>query len=290
MNIGQFIAAEIIILLVLNSVEKLIMSLEVVYDVMTAVEKIGQVTDIELENYDGIKIPQKEGGFELVIDKVSFQTDLYRNPILKEITLEVATNQRVCIVSDSTVSINTLFCLVGGMYPVSSGNISVEGLPIGNLSIQEMRNDVGNLLFQDRLFHSSILDNITLGRKYATFEEVQRIAKILNLSEAINNFSEGYNTVLNPEAHFVPKDIVRKILLLRAFVGNPKLVLLEDPTEGLNDIQTDQLIELISTQQNVSVLYSSEDEKMLEFADKIVEIEKGKVNFEGTYQSYKAKK
>jgi ABC-type multidrug transport system ATPase subunit len=95
---------------------------------------------------------------------------------------------------------------------------------------------------------------------------------------------------LNPEAHFVPKDIVRKILLLRAFVGNPKLVLLEDPTEGLNDIQTDQLIELISTQQNVSVLYSSEDEKMLEFADKIVEIEKGKVIFEGTYQSYKAKK
>jgi ABC-type bacteriocin/lantibiotic exporter with double-glycine peptidase domain len=290
MNIGQFIAAEIIILLVLNSVEKLIMSLEVVYDVMTAVEKIGQVTDIELENYDGIKIPQKEGGFELVIDKVSFQTDLYRNPILKEITLEVGTNQRVCIVSDSTVSINTLFCLVGGMYPVSSGNISVEGLPIGNLDIQDLRNDVGNLLFQDRLFHSSILDNITLGRKYATFEEVQRIAKILNLSEAINNFSEGYNTVLNPEAHFVPKDIVRKILLLRAFVGNPKLVLLEDPTEGLNDIQTHQLIELISTQQNVSVLYSSSDEKMLEFADKIVEIEKGKVIFEGTYQSYKAKK
>ncbi len=290
MNIGQFIAAEIIILLVLNSVEKLIMSLEVVYDVMTAVEKIGQVTDIELENYDGIKIPQREGGFELIIDKVSYHTDLYRNPILKEITIEVNTNQRVCIISDSTVSINTLFCLIGGMYPVSTGSISVEGLPIGNLNIQNLRNEIGNLLFQDRLFHATILDNITLGRKYATFEEVQRIAKILNLSEAINNFSEGYNTVLNPEAHFVPKDIVRKILLLRAFVGNPKLVLLEDPSEGLNDVQRNQLKELISTQQNVSVLYSSEDIQMLEFADKIVEIEKGKVIFEGTYQSYKAKK
>ena len=170
MNIGQFIAAEIIILLVLNSVEKLIMSLEVVYDVMTAVEKIGQVTDIELENYDGIKIPQREGGFELIIDKVSYHTDLYRNPILKEITIEVHTNQRVCIISDSTVSINTLFCLIGGMYPVSTGNISVEGLPIGNLNIQNLRNEIGNLLFQDRLFHATILDNITLGRKYATFD------------------------------------------------------------------------------------------------------------------------
>jgi len=289
MNIGQFVAAEIIILLVLNSVEKLIMSLEVVYDVLTAVEKIGQVTDIELEKYDGIKIPASENGFEVLIDKVSFQTDLYRNPILKEITLEVAANQKVCIVSDSTVTINTLFCLIGGMYPVSSGNISVEGLPIGNLNIQEMRNEIGNLLLQDRLFHATILENITLGRKYATFEEVQKIAKILTLSDAINNFSEGYNTVLNPEAHFIPQDITKKILLIRAFVGNPKLILLEEPSETLIEEQTEQLISLIAEKENVSILFSSSNEKLMEIADKIIEFKKGKVVFEGTYQSFKEK-
>jgi ABC-type bacteriocin/lantibiotic exporter with double-glycine peptidase domain len=290
MNIGQFIAAEIIILLVLNSVEKLIMSLEIVYDVITAVEKIGQITDIELEQYDGIKIPERDCGIEIFIDKVSFQTNLYRNPILKEITMEIAANQKVCIISDSTVSTNTLFCLIGGMYPVSSGNISIEGLPIGNLDIQDLRNDIGNLLFQDKLFHATILENITLGRSYASFGEVQRIAKILNFSDAINNFSEGYNTLLNPESHFIPQDIIKKILLIRAFVGNPKLILLEDPSNSLNDSQSDHLIELISSQQNVSVLYSSNDEKLMKFADKIIELEKGKVIFEGTYQSYKAKK
>jgi len=266
------------------------MSLEVVYDVLTAVEKIGQVTDIELEEYDGIKIPASENGFEVLIDKVSFQTDLYRNPILKEITLELAANQKVCIVSDSTVTINTLFCLIGGMYPVSSGNISVEGLPIGNLNIQEMRNEIGNLLLQDRLFHATILENITLGRKYATFEEVQKIAKILTLSDAINNFSEGYNTVLNPEAHFIPQDITKKILLIRAFVGNPKLILLEEPSETLNEEQTEQLISLIAEKENVSILFSSSNEKLMEIADKIIEFKKGKVVFEGTYQSYKEKK
>ena len=290
MNIGQFIAAEIIILLVLNSVEKLIMSLEIVYDVITAVEKIGQITDIELEQYDGIKIPERDCGIEIFIDRVSFQSNLYRNPILKEITMEIEANQKVCIISDSTVSTNTLFCLIGGMYPVSSGNISIEGLPIGNLDIQDLRNDIGNLLFQDKLFHATILENITLGRSYATFGEVQRIAKILNFSEAINNFSEGYNTLLNPESHFIPQDIIKKILLIRAFVGNPKLILLEDPSNSLNDSQSDHLIELISSQQNVSVLYSSDDEKLMKFADKIIELEKGKVIFEGTYQSYKAKK
>lgn len=58
MNIGQFIAAEIIILLVLNSVEKLILSLEIIYDVLTALEKIGQVTDLSLEKYEGHSIPK----------------------------------------------------------------------------------------------------------------------------------------------------------------------------------------------------------------------------------------
>ncbi len=290
MNIGQFVAAEIIILLVLNSVEKLITSLEVVYDVLTSVEKIGQVTDIELEKYDGIKIPEREIGFEVVIDKVSFQTDLYRNPILKEIVMEVAPNQKVCIVSDSTVSTNTLFCLIGGMYPINVGNISIEGLPIGNLNIQNLRNEIGNLLLQDRLFHATILENITLGRKYATFEEVQKIAKIINLTDAINNFSEGYNTVLNPEAHFIPQDITKKILLIRAFVGRPKLVLLEEPTITLNDSQIDELIELMNYQPNTTIIYSSKEDELMKIADKIIVFEKGKVVFEGTYQLFKEKK
>ena len=290
MNIGQFVAAEIIILLVLNSVEKLITSLEVVYDVLTSVEKIGQVTDIELEKYDGIKIPKRESGFEVVIDKVSFQTDLYRNPILKEIVMEVAPNQKVCVVSDSTVSTNTLFCLIGGMYPINVGNISIEGLPIGNLNIQNLRNEIGNLLLQDRLFHATILENITLGRKYATFEEVQKIAKIINLTDAINNFSEGYNTVLNPEAHFIPQDVTKKILLIRAFVGHPKLVLLEEPTITLNDSQIDELIELMNYQPNTTIIYSSKEEELMKIADKIIVFEKGKVVFDGTYQSFKAKK
>ena len=290
MNIGQFVAAEIIILLVLNSVEKLITSLEVVYDVLTSVEKIGQVTDIELEKYDGIKIPERESGFELVIDKVSFQTDLYRNPILKDISFEVSSNQKVCFVADSTVSVNTLFCLIGGMYPINVGNISIEGLPIGNLNIQDLRNEIGNLILQDRLFHATIIENITLGRKYATFEEVQKIAKIINLNDAINNFSEGYNTVLNPEAHFIPQDITKKILLIRAFVGHPKLVLLEEPTITLNDSQIDELIELMNYQPNTTIIYSSKEEELMKIADKIIVFEKGKVVFEGTYQSFKAKK
>jgi ABC-type branched-subunit amino acid transport system ATPase component len=95
---------------------------------------------------------------------------------------------------------------------------------------------------------------------------------------------------LNPEAHFIPQDITKKILLIRAFVGNPKLILLEEPSETLNEEQTEQLISLIAEKENVSILFSSSNEKLMEIADKIIEFKKGKVVFEGTYQSYKEKK
>jgi ABC-type bacteriocin/lantibiotic exporter with double-glycine peptidase domain len=73
MNIGQFVAAEIIILLILSSVEKIIVSLETVYDLLTAVEKIGQVTDIPLEQESGMEIPENETGFSINFDRVGVE-------------------------------------------------------------------------------------------------------------------------------------------------------------------------------------------------------------------------
>jgi len=287
MNIGQFVAAEIIIVLVLNSVEKLILSLETVYDVLTAVEKIGQVTDIELEVYEGVTLPITNEGMELSIDKLSFQTDLYRNPILREVSFEIKPNQRICIVSDSSVTTNTLFCLLGGIYTPTNGSISIDGLPFGNVNIQHLRNQIGNLLLQDRLFHASLLENITLGREYVNFEEVQRISKLIGLSDVISNFSEGYNTDLNPEAHFIPKDITRKILLARAIVGNPRLLLLEEPTDFLNYEQAKLVTHTLNHLKNTTLIYASNEDYLLNLADRIIVFDKGKLSFEGTYESYK---
>jgi len=78
-------------------------------------------------------------------------------------------------------------------------------------------------------------------------------------------------------------------LLIRAFVGNPKLILLEEPSETLIEEQTEQLISLIAEKENVSILFSSSNEKLMEIADNIIEFKKGKVVFEGTYQSFKEK-
>ena len=91
MNIGQFVAAEIIILLVISSVEKLVLSLETIYDVLTSLEKVGQVTDMELESNDGINLCDETTGKGLTVnlDNVSFAYPGYHKQTIKDVTIEI---------------------------------------------------------------------------------------------------------------------------------------------------------------------------------------------------------
>ena len=85
MNIGQFVAAEIIILLILSSVEKLIVSLETVYDLLTAIEKIGQVTDLPLEQKSGMEIPSNDQGFEIDLVNISYTSEITSQILLEDV-------------------------------------------------------------------------------------------------------------------------------------------------------------------------------------------------------------
>ena len=245
MNIGQFVAAEIIILLILASVEKLIVSLETVYDLLTAIEKIGQVTDLPLESKTGMEIPYSEDGFEIDFTNLSFSVEHTSQSPLKEITFNCKPNERLVIQTDNTVSSNIIFGMIGGIYSPTEGNLSINNIPIGNLERRHLRNRIGNMLNQDLLVHASLLENITLGRDYVSFGEVQALCNQIGLSRAVQSLKVGYDTILNPEGHFLPKDVVRKILLARALVGSPKLVLLEEPLQDLIPEEQDSILEII---------------------------------------------
>jgi ABC-type bacteriocin/lantibiotic exporter with double-glycine peptidase domain len=288
MNIGQFVAAEIIIVLVLTSVEKMILSLEVVYDVLTAVEKIGQVTDLEMEHYEGRYIQDcSEKGLDVSIKELTYETEIYRSPILEDISFTIEPGEKVAFISDSSVSTNMLFCLIGGLYEPNRGSVVVNGIPIGNINLQKLRYDIGNMITQDKLFYGTIAQNISLGREKVPFEEIVRVSKLLKLNKYLDMFSDGYDTMVNPESHFVPKDVIQKILLARSIAGNPKLLLLENPTDALNREQVETVINAIVEQTHSTVLLDSLDDNIHKIADRIIKIEQGRIVFDGSYDNYK---
>ena len=283
-NIGQFVAAEIVILLVLTSVEKLILSIEVVYDVLTAVEKIGQVMDLELEDYNGAQLVRAEKGIQLKLDGLMFRTDAYLGTILDGIELRIKPNEKIGIISDTSLSANALFCILSGLYEKTGGNLEMDGIPIENLNKSELRNQIGTLLKQDQLVYASLFDNIAMGDKTIDLNRVVQIFAELGLSDFVAACPENYKTIINPEAHFIPKDIHTKLLIARAAIGQPRLVLLEDPTSGMSQQQVESLQGHLAIFQNATILIETHHAGLLEKMDRVIEFKEGKIVYDGNYK------
>ena len=290
MNIGQFVAAEIIILLILNSVEKLILSLEIFYDVFTSIEKIGQVTDLSLEKVSGAEFENLNNGMELKISDLSYSFTNYQTPILEDVSIGIKSNERVCFVSDSSLSTNVLFCLISGMYDFQKGTISFNDIPISNLDKNSYRDKIGTLLSQDQFVNASIYENIAFGRDEVDLKTVTQIATSLDLGQFIDQITDKYNAVINPERNMLPGDIATRLLFARAIVSKPSLMLLEDPTSGMNEIQTKYMAEKIKSLSNTTILIASFEDEIQRISDRIIEFKEGKVVFAGNYSDYQNRK
>ena len=125
MNIGQFVAAEIIILLVIASVEKLILGLESFYDVLTSLEKMGQVVDKELEVQEGDK-PEFKDNFNIELDNVSYKVPNREASILSGISLNIKPKSRLLVKGESGSGKSSLLRLIAGVIEPTKGKVYLD--------------------------------------------------------------------------------------------------------------------------------------------------------------------
>ena len=130
-NVGQFAAAEIVILLVLASVEKLIRSLDKIYDILTSVEKLGKVIDKPLEAEGSLRPDEQQKGLAVSVNDLSFS---YNNEklILQQVSFDMQSGEKVCITGSDGSGKSTLLKLLTGAYTDFRGRISINNIPIGN--------------------------------------------------------------------------------------------------------------------------------------------------------------
>ena len=270
--------------------EKLILSLEVFYDVFTSIEKIGQVTDLSLEKASGEKFENLNNGIDLKISDLSYSFTNYQTPILEDVSIGIKSNERVCFVSDSSLSTNVLFCLISGMYDFQKGTISFNDIPISNLDNNSFRDQIGTLLSQDQFVNASIYENIAFGREEVDLKMVSQIATSLDLGPFVDQIADKYNSIINPERNMLPADIATRLLYARAIVSNPSLMLLEDPTSGMNEFQTKFMVDKINKQTNATILMASFEDEIHRISDRIIELKEGKIVFTGNYNEYQNRK
>ena len=269
LNIGQFIAAEIVILLVLNSVEKLIMNLESVYDTLTSIEKIGNLTDKPIEENGSVILPGSGKGLKLDMKAVSFSYN-DETDVLHNISLQINSGEKVCVMGKNSSGKSTLLRLIAGAYTDFKGAILLDDLPIGNYDLASIRSQTGVLLNQQDIFHGSLWENISLGNKDISMERVIEYAGKVGLHDFIATLKNGYDTMLDPTGKRLSSNIIHKILLVRALAGKPRLLLLEEPWINTEDSYRRQIIKLLSEIKDTTVVVLSNDEAFATNCDKII--------------------
>lgn len=164
-NIGQFIAAEIVIILLLNAVEKMITSLDAVYDLLTSVEKIYKVLEKRNE-MEGIS--EQAETLPLAAPCIEFRGLSFRYPegtrdVLHNIKLSIAAGEKICLMGIQGSGCSTLLKVMTGSYSYGDGSFLLNGIPLQNFDIRSYRENISILLSTNDLFSGTVYENICMG-------------------------------------------------------------------------------------------------------------------------------
>jgi ABC-type bacteriocin/lantibiotic exporter with double-glycine peptidase domain len=287
MNIGQFVAAEIIIILVLASVEKLILSMETIYDVLTAMDKIGSVTDIPLESDSGELVPNTDQGFEVSLNKVVYRFRGAKVPTLKGLDFHIPSGSNLCISGYSGSGKSVLLNLVAGLYENYQGTITYNRIPMGNWNKEQLHSQIGDCLTKEDIFNGSIRDNISLGKENVDFLRLQEVAEVVGLNPFLESLSLGFDTQLLPEGRQLPRTVRLKIMLARSIAAFPKLVLLEENLNQLPESDKIRFLEyLLDKKQKWTVIAVSNDPYIAAMFNEVIVLKEGEVMAKGKFTSF----
>lgn len=277
MNIGQFVAAEIIIILIIASVEKLIKSLDSIYDVLTALEKIGYVTDMPLDDDSGLILKEDEK-FSISLRNVSYQYPDAVRRTLEDISFDLPAGESLLISGSSSSGKSTLLYLLAGIMEPKQGLIKYKGFPLKSLNRINLRSKIGFALSDNDIFQGTIMENIVVGREGITAEDVSDALKITNLIDFISSVPLGLKTIMDPEGKRTPKNVQDRILLARAIVGNPQLLILENPLEHVNSAEKEFILKkLFESEKEWSIIVTSVDSIWSSFIKNELEINDGQI-------------
>ncbi|MCL6273961.1 ATP-binding cassette domain-containing protein [Muricauda sp. 2012CJ35-5] len=281
MNIGQFVAAEIIIILVISSVEKMILGLETFYDLLTSLEKLGQVVDKKLEPQDGEKPFEKDQGFTVELQDVSYHVPDRDKKIIDDVSLTISPTCTILLQGSSGSGKSTLLRLIAGILEPDNGKVFVNDVALQGMNLNYYRSHLGQSLSEETPFEGTLLNNITFGDANVTQEDVYWALEKTGLTQFVKEQPQGLNTVLYPEGRQIPYAISKKIVLARSIVRKPKLLVLKDPLDQFGEAEAVTIMDFLTDPANGwALVIVSENPKWIERCGRIITMEKGKITNE----------
>lgn len=291
-NIGQFVAAEIVIILVMASVEKLILTMETIYDTLTALDKLGGFTDLDIDREEGIRFEQCDTGKGIAVELsgVSYRFPDSQEDSLDDLNLSIAAGEKLCIAGYNSSGKTTLLHLIAGVFTDFRGSLTYNKIPFRNLDAVSLRAHIGDHISQEDIFKSSLLENITMGHVGLSLHDVIKAVEQVGLDEFVKKLPEGYDTMLLPGGKNLPRNIISKIIFARCLAARPSLLAIEEPFDFLEKEDRARIADLLTASPNCTLVTVTDDALMAAKCDRIIIMQEGRIVEEGSFEKIRKSK
>ena len=279
MNIGQFVAAEIIILLVINSVEKIVIGLETLYDVLTAVEKIGQITDLQTETSQSLTNEICYNNISIEAENINYKFPGSTANVLNKISFKIEDSEKILLDGDNGSGKTTLIRILSGLIQPTSGAFFINDDTYRKIDLQQYRSQIATIINGETPFEGTILENITFNNPAITQEDIKWAIESVKLGSFIKSLPKGLDTKIFPEGKQLSSSNAQKILLARSIVNKPKILFYEDALDRMDADVAKEIIDFLTSNENKwTLIVSSKNPYWKEKCTRKITMQEGKIS------------
>jgi ABC-type bacteriocin/lantibiotic exporter with double-glycine peptidase domain len=222
LTLGQLVAAELVVAAVLSGITKFAKHLETFYDLMAALDKLGVLTGLAVEQSGDEPVPPGPGAAQLVVRSGSH-------------TLAVAAGEKVGLIGSSGAGKSTLLDTICGYGPPLGGTVELDGCDLRSLRLHELRSQIA-LVRGVEIFHGSVLDNVRVGRELSSPDVQKALAKV-GIWGAIQQLPDGLASILATGGAPLSTGQQQALMFARAIVGQPRLLLVDEALDLVQDAE-----------------------------------------------------
>ena len=286
-TLGQFVASDIVIITVLNAVEKIIQNLDQVYDVLTAVDKIGHVTDLPLDSSKGILLAHtdKTHGFDIKTRNLAYKHPHASDYAIRNINLDIRSGEKIGVIGTEASGKTTFMHVISGLLHSYEGVVAYNGISLRDLNVTSLRDDIGDILSVEDIFDGTLQDNITVGKSEVSFEDLMWAIEKVGLLDYVHSLPEGLQTHLTTGGKDIPRSVMQKIILARSIAEHPRLIVIDDFFFNTDlSMQREMAALLFDPAAKWTVLAVTQSPIILSKCDRILFFDKGTVTEELRYE------
>jgi ATP-binding cassette subfamily B protein len=237
-------------------------------------------TETELDqNQEGVSRPIRG---EVAFEKVNFKYN--GTPVLKDISFRALPGETVAIVGMTGSGKTSLTRLINRIFDVSSGQVKVDGIDVRDWSLESLRSQISTIEQDIFLFSRTLKENISFGHAEASQEAVEKAAREAQAHDFISSFPDGYQTMIGERGVALSGGQRQRIAIARAFLTNPRILILDDSTSAIDSATEDQIqraMRRISKERTTFII--THRLSQIRWADRILVLRKGELVDQGTH-------